>query len=101
MLFCQRNDLLFFILVRHFYSYLHLSVYCHNLQIGLLVYSYACKLFLIAILEGKPRRFEPRPQRLLNYKDTKPWMSSLLVFNRVYRLEIQSVMFVFLTHLVN
>ncbi len=30
-----------------------------------------------------------------NYKDTKPSMSSLLVFNRVYRLEIQLVMLVF------
>ncbi len=29
-----------------------------------------------------------------NYKDTKPQMSSLLLFNRVYRLEIQSVMLV-------
>jgi hypothetical protein len=39
-----------------------------------------------------------------NYKDTKPSMSSLLVFNRVYRLEIQSVMLAFLvfsTPLVN
>jgi hypothetical protein len=36
-----------------------------------------------------------------NYKDTKPQMSSLLVFTRVYRLEIQSVMLVFLTPLVN
>ncbi len=35
----------------------------------------------------------PHGQR--NYKDTKPEMSSLLVFNRVYRLEIQSVMLVF------
>ncbi len=26
-------------------------------------------------------------QELNNYKDTKPWMSSLLVFYRVYRLE--------------
>ncbi len=33
--------------------------------------------------------------RLNNYKDTKPYMPSLLVFNRVYRLEIHSVMFVF------
>jgi hypothetical protein len=32
---------------------------------------------------------------LINYKDTKPKISSLLVFNRVYRLEIQSVMLVF------
>ncbi len=30
-----------------------------------------------------------------NCKDTKPSMSSLLVLNRVYRLEIQSVMLVF------
>jgi hypothetical protein len=36
-----------------------------------------------------------------NYKDTKPIMSSLLVFNRVYRLEIQSIMLVFSTPLVN
>jgi hypothetical protein len=36
-----------------------------------------------------------------NYKDTKPWMSSLLVFNTVYRLETQSVMLVFSTPLVN
>ncbi len=36
-----------------------------------------------------------------NYnKDTKPQMLSLLVFNRVYRLEIQSVMLVFSTPLV-
>ena len=35
------------------------------------------------------------------YKDTKPKKSSLLVFNRVYRLEIQSVMLVFSTPLVN
>ncbi len=26
-----------------------------------------------------------------NYKDTEPWMSSLLVFNRVYRLEILGI----------
>jgi hypothetical protein len=36
-----------------------------------------------------------------NYKDTKSKMSSLQVFNRVYRLEIQSVMLVFSTPLVN
>ncbi len=38
------------------------------------------------------------------YKDTKPETSSLLVFNRVYRLEmilVQSVMLVFSTLLVN
>ncbi len=34
-------------------------------------------------------------------KDTKPLMSSLLVFNRDYRREIQSVMLVFSTPLVN
>jgi hypothetical protein len=33
------------------------------------------------------------------YKDTKSLMSSLLVFNRVYRLEIKSVMLVFSTPL--
>jgi hypothetical protein len=32
---------------------------------------------------------------LNNFKDSKPQMLSLLVFNRVYRLEIQSVMLVF------
>jgi hypothetical protein len=36
-----------------------------------------------------------------NYKDTKNLMSSFLVFNRVYRLEIQSVMLVFSTPLVD
>jgi hypothetical protein len=36
-----------------------------------------------------------------NDKDTNPKMSSLLVFNRVFRLEIQSVMLVFSTPLVN
>ncbi len=36
-----------------------------------------------------------------NYKDTKIQMLSLLVFIRVYRLEIQSVMLVFSTPLVN
>ncbi len=36
-----------------------------------------------------------------NYKDTKPKMSSLLVFNSVFRLEIQSFMLVFPTPLVN
>jgi hypothetical protein len=35
------------------------------------------------------------------YKETKPQMSSLLVFNRVNRLMIQSVMLVFSTPLVN
>jgi hypothetical protein len=35
------------------------------------------------------------------YEDTKPLMSALLVFKRVYRLEIQSVMLVFSTPLVN
>ncbi len=40
-------------------------------------------------------------QWLNNYKDTKPSMSSLLVFNRVYRLEIQSVMLVFSARFVN
>ncbi len=39
--------------------------------------------------------------RLINYKDIKPWMMSLLLFNRVYRLEIQSVLLVFLTGIVN
>jgi hypothetical protein len=43
-------------------------------------------------------------QRLIhepsNYKDTKPSMLSLL-FNRVYSLEIQAVMLVFLAPLVN
>jgi hypothetical protein len=34
-----------------------------------------------------------------NTKDTKPQMSPLLVCNRVYRLEIQSVMLVFSTQL--
>jgi hypothetical protein len=38
-------------------------------------------------------------QRLINYKDTKTQMSSLRVFNRVYRLEILSVMLVFSTQL--
>ncbi len=38
---------------------------------------------------------------LNNCKDTKPEMSSLLVFNRVYRLDIQSVMLVFSTDFVN
>jgi hypothetical protein len=33
-------------------------------------------------------------KRSMDYKDTKAEMSSLLVFNRVYRLEIQSVMLV-------
>jgi hypothetical protein len=36
-----------------------------------------------------------------NYYDTNPLTSSLLVFNRVYRLEIQSVMLVFATPLGN
>ncbi len=36
-----------------------------------------------------------------NHKDTITEMSSLLVFNRVYRLEIQSVMLVFSTPLFN
>ncbi len=36
---------------------------------------------------------------LINYKDTKSKMSFLLVFNRAYRLEIQSVMLVFSTQL--
>ncbi len=35
------------------------------------------------------------------YKDTKPYLSSLLVLNRVYRLEIQAVMLVFWTPLLN
>ncbi len=38
---------------------------------------------------------------LINYKDTKPELSSLLVFNKVYRLEIVSVMLVFSTSFVN
>ncbi len=36
-----------------------------------------------------------------NYKDTKPYMSSSLVFNRVFRLELQSVVLVCSTPLVN
>jgi hypothetical protein len=40
------------------------------------------------------------PHELNNYKDTKAKMSSYLVFNRVNRLEIQSVMLVFLTPLL-
>jgi hypothetical protein len=35
------------------------------------------------------------------YEDTKPQMSSLLMFKRVYKLEILSVMLVFSTPLVN
>ncbi len=38
---------------------------------------------------------------VLNYEDTKPLMSSLLVFNIVYRLKIQSVMLVSSTAFVN
>jgi hypothetical protein len=38
---------------------------------------------------------------LINYLDTKPVMSSLLVFYRVYRLEIQSVMLLFSTGFLN
>ncbi len=36
-----------------------------------------------------------------NYKDTKPYLSSLLVFNKVYIQERHSVMLVFSTPLVN
>ncbi len=36
-----------------------------------------------------------------SYRGTKPWMSSFLVLNRVDRIEIQSVMLVFSTTLVN
>jgi hypothetical protein len=32
-----------------------------------------------------------------NEKDTQPLMSSLLVFNRVFRLELQGVMLIFST----
>jgi hypothetical protein len=35
------------------------------------------------------------------YKDTKPYMSSLLAFNTVYRLEIESFILVSSTPLVN
>ncbi len=35
------------------------------------------------------------------YTDAKPYMSSFLVFNRVYKLGIQSVMLLFSTPLVN
>jgi hypothetical protein len=42
-----------------------------------------------------------RPWGQRNYKDTNPQLPSLLVFNRVYRLEIQSVMLVFSNPLVN
>jgi hypothetical protein len=35
------------------------------------------------------------------YKDAKPYMSSLLMFYRVYRLEMKSVMLVFSTPFVN
>jgi hypothetical protein len=38
---------------------------------------------------------------LINYKDTKTINVSLLVFNRVYRLELLSVMLVFSTGFVN
>jgi hypothetical protein len=38
---------------------------------------------------------------LNNCKGTKPQMSSLMAFNRVYRLEIQSVMLVFSTGFVD
>ncbi len=59
---------------------------------------------------GPVRKDQLRPQRPVtdgsanrpnNYIDTKPYMSSLLVLYRVYRLEIQSVMLVFSTPLVN
>ncbi len=36
-----------------------------------------------------------------NYKDTKPYMSSLLVFNRFYKLEKQSVMLILSTGFLN
>jgi hypothetical protein len=39
------------------------------------------------VFSPTPRLLTPR-HGLNNYKDTKPEMSSLLVFNRVYRLEI-------------
>ncbi len=39
--------------------------------------------------------------KMLQNKDTNPKMASLLVFNRVYRLEIQSIMLVYLTGFLN
>ena len=71
------------------------------------------KVILFLYIWASPQPFPPPPyesyflhfNRLKhgpnNYKDTKPLMSSLLVFDRVYRLEIQSVMLVFSTPLVN
>jgi hypothetical protein len=58
--------LLFFISVCHCYSYQHhsyLSRYCGNLKSGLLAQLCLQIIFFIAILEGEPRRFEPRPDR--------------------------------------
>jgi hypothetical protein len=62
-LFASRMILLFFISVHHFYSYQHHSVYCHKLQIKLLVHSYACKLFFDSYIRGEPRIFESRPHQ--------------------------------------
>jgi hypothetical protein len=49
---------------------------------------------LIFLLAVYCPAIEPFRHGLINYKDTKPSLSSLLVLKRVYRLEIQSVMLV-------
>jgi hypothetical protein len=62
--FARGIILLLFISVCHCYSYQHhshLSGYCGKLKSGLLAQLCLQIIFLNAILEGEPRRFEPRP----------------------------------------
>ncbi len=68
-----------------------------------LSFNFLCLLLLYSIyLNGSHScGKEGPPQGLINYEETKPSMSSLLVFNRIYRLEIQSVTLVFSTCCVN
>jgi hypothetical protein len=42
-----------------------------NKDTGMLMHSFACKYyFLIAILKGEPRRFEPRPHLKANHVES-------------------------------
>ena len=55
------------------------------------------KLHITAVKHQEAEQKDARRHGRNNHKDTKLEMSSLLVFNGIYRLKIQSVMLVFLT----
>ncbi len=78
-----------------------LLVRCHLI---LLILAITKELDFLSRVKDRVRAsstLERKGPGLINYKDTKPLTSSLLVFNIVYRLKILSVMLVYWTGFLN